>query len=76
MPESGPARIQDYLDCLDLTLYEAMQKYGVTPDDSYYAYMGDRIAFESLPGANYTCPNLRAASIPGTMPTWMNPSPG
>ena len=61
VPESGPARIQDYLDCLDLTLYEAMQKYGVTPDDSYYAYMGDRIAFESLPGANYTCPNLRAS---------------
>lgn len=61
VPESGPARIQDYLDCLDLTLYEAMQKYGVTPDDSYYAYMGDRITFESLPGANYTCPNLRAS---------------
>ena len=44
VPEkAGPRRIQDYLDC-DLTLYELMQKYGVTPDDSYYAYGGqDRL---------------------------------
>lgn len=50
VPESGPARIQDYLDCLDLTLYEAMQKYGVTPDDSYYAYMGTGSPLNPCPG--------------------------
>lgn len=35
---SGEVTDKNYLECLDMPLYQVMSKYGITPDDSYGTY--------------------------------------